>query len=271
MALRRGFSLIELLVVIAIIGLLAVAGVSLFGLLSHRQVGEGARLLQATLAGARDAAARNNVPSGIRLLPDPTFNGIDPATGLLDKRFPLAYNRIIPIGPAPNYSEGAISVFPNDVYPAAIQTVNGVAGVPCLVIEQCPGHWIQPVPAQPYIWAPNTPTSWFWNIRVGDKIQVGNTGNWYTVVGPTTILAPAGNPELYVNVGLPGTPTPLSRQITSPDLQIMLVQPEFLLLTNGRDDNANGWIDEGFDGVDNDGNGTIDDLAEWELERWLLP
>ena len=32
--------------------------------------------------------------------------------------------------------------------------------------------------------SPNSPTSWFWNIRVGDKIQINNAGPWYTVVGP---------------------------------------------------------------------------------------
>ena len=30
----------------------------------------------------------------------------------------------------------------------------------------------------------NTPTSWYWNIRVGDKIQINDSGLWYTVVGP---------------------------------------------------------------------------------------
>ncbi len=54
------------------------------------------------------------------------------------------------------------------------------------------------------------------------------------------------------------------------------VNPEFLFLVNGLDDNNNGWIDEGYDGVDNNlsfelANGTThltDELAEWELEAW---
>jgi hypothetical protein len=54
------------------------------------------------------------------------------------------------------------------------------------------------------------------------------------------------------------------------------VQPEFLFLVNGLDDNNNGWIDEGFDGVDNNlalevANGSlhlVDELAEWENESW---
>jgi hypothetical protein len=37
---------------------------------------------------------------------------------------------------------------------------------------------------------------------------------------------------------------------------------------NGRDDNNNGWTDEGWDGLDNNGNGQVDELAEWEAELW---
>ena len=45
---------------------------------------------------------------------------------------------------------------------------------------------------------------------------------------------------------------------------------------NGRDDNKNGWIDEGFDGVNNNFdfeklNGLphlIDEIDEWEPESW---
>ena len=34
------------------------------------------------------------------------------------------------------------------------------------------------------------------------------------------------------------------------------------------DDNSNGWTDEGWDGLDNNGNGQVDELAEWEAELW---
>ena len=102
---RGGFTLIELLVVITIILVVsAVALPTVLPALSHRQVSEAARILQAVLAGARDAAIRDNNPSGIRLLPDPNFSGL--TNGVLDNRLPLAYNRIVPIGPAPEYSEG---------------------------------------------------------------------------------------------------------------------------------------------------------------------
>ena len=66
-----------------------------------RQIGESARLLRAATPGAHDAAIRNNAPSGIRLLPDPVFTGINPTTGRLDSSLILASNRLIPIEPAP--------------------------------------------------------------------------------------------------------------------------------------------------------------------------
>ena len=64
-----------------------------------------------------------------------------------------------------------------------------------------------------------------------------------------------------MNVGPPGAPTnPLSHIYTAPDgVTTANASPEFLLLTNGIDDNADGYIDNGWDGI-NDGN--------WELETW---
>ena len=114
---------------------------------------------------------------------------------------------------------------------------------------------------------PNPPTSWFWNIRVGDRLQINSAGPWYTVVGPMTVTGTTGNSELFVNVGLPGTQSPLQALYANGD-QSIVYYPEFLLLVNGADDNANGWIDEGWDGIDNNGDGNIDELAEWELEIW---
>ena len=79
---HQGFTLVEVLVVIVIILIVSVLALpTIMTGLSHRQVGEAARLLQAVLAGARDAAIRDNSPSGIRLLPDPLFNGINASTG----------------------------------------------------------------------------------------------------------------------------------------------------------------------------------------------
>ena len=139
------------------------------------------------------------------------------------------------------------------------------------MLEESVGSW-QLLASGAYAFIPNSPTSWFWNIRVGDKVQLNAAGIWYTVVGPLAI-APgpsSGNPELFCNVGTPGTQSPLSRTVPSPDGQSVTVYPEFVLLVNGVDDNQNGWIDEEFDGVDNNNNGLVDEPAEWvETEQWL--
>lgn len=271
-----GFTLIELLVVIVIIVIIsAVALPIVLPALSHRQVSEGARLLQAQLAGARDAAIRDNAPRGIRLLPDPVFSGINPTTGILDPNFPLAANRIVPIGSAPDYREGMISTWPGPGLPPSVAalpysgpgtpanpnpTWGTLSGSPLMVFQSA---------VDPTTTLPNNPTSWFWNVRIGDQIQVNNAGPWYTVVGPM-IVGPKGatiggtfyaNTELFVNVGKPGALSPL--------IDANGINVEFLLLVNGRDDDGNGWIDSGFDGVDNDGRNGVDDAGEWEIETWL--
>ena len=46
-------------------------------------------------------------------------------------------------------------------------------------------------------------------------------------------------------------------------------KPEFLFLVNGQDDNGNGLIDEGWDGLDDDLVKGVDDVLEWENETWL--
>lgn len=218
-----------------------------FSSFGHRQVSEAGRILQGALVGARDQAIHTGQPSGIRLIPDPAFDSIDSTTGLLDHSRPLAYSRIIPIGPAPEYSEGAVTVRPGASYLSAITNPDGDPKgsnvvLPSLVLEQAFADDKG---------APNAPTSWAWNIRVGDRIQVHDAGPWYTVCGPVW----QANPEGFVNWGPPGTVSPLN---PSGSLPI-----EWLLLVNGRDDNGNGYADDGFDGVDNNGNGVVDEYGEW--------
>src|SRR5690348_15718641 len=92
-----GFTLIELLVVIMIILSISIATLPIvIPALYHRQVSEGARILQANLVAARDAAVKANAPRGIRLILDYQFNG--PTT--------FAASQIIPIEPGPDYSAG---------------------------------------------------------------------------------------------------------------------------------------------------------------------
>ena len=68
------------------------------------------------------------------------------------------------------------------------------------------------------------------------------------------------NGEMFVNTGLQGCPCAY-RPTACPS--------STLLLVNGQDDNNNGWIDEGWDGVDNNGDGDVDEPAEWEeIEAW---
>ncbi len=239
---------------------------------NHRQVSEAGRILQGTLVGARDSAIHLNRPAGIRLLPDPTFplawvtnnNGISS----LDPTQILAYNRIIALEGAPEYSEGMCT-------PIAPGTATYLAGVGAPLVLPTSGPIVQ-YPAlvlienlvNPKNRAPDAPTSWFWNIRVGDKIQLNGAGAWYTVIGPMALgpqSNPNSNPELFVNAGPPG---PIGQSATP--VPTVAGQPvEYLLLVNGQDDNNNGWIDEGWDGVNNNGNGNVDELLEWETESYL--
>jgi prepilin-type N-terminal cleavage/methylation domain-containing protein len=260
---RRAFTLIELLVVILII--LAVSAVALPTVLpafNHRQVSEAARILQAGLAGARDTAINTGSPAGIRLLPDPTLMSTNTTTTgneiafQIDPTKILASNRFIPIQFAPDYSEGFVSIrnnppgtgftatFPYQSLPSGQFYPVKTSGTMLYLIENTydsNGNL-------------NPPTSWYWNIRVGDKVQVNSTGTNYTVIGPMT----TPNAELFVNVGPPGTTPPL----TLTNNNNVAYNPEFLFLVNGQDDNKDGFVDNGWDGIDNDGDGNIDQTGD---------
>lgn len=247
----RGFTLIELMVVILIILLVSAATLPVaVPAIMHRQVGEAALLLQAGLAGARDAAIRANAPRGIRLLSDPSFN-----SGVL-----FASNRYIPIEPAGDYTVGRVSI---KNIPGFANSFTG--GPPGALLDPPLALRVEEAPFDT-TGVPNERTSWFWNIRVGDKIRFGDSGNYYTVVGPlfnspynpSSVVA---NPELFVNAGTgtgsflgrPGDPSPLIQPYNGSNWNV-----EYLLLVNGFDDNQNGYTDEGMDGLDNNGNGLID-------------
>src|SRR5262249_8514103 len=94
----RGFTLIEVLPVILIILMVsAVALPTVVTSLSHRQMREAGAILQGALVGARDKAIHDGQPSGIRLLPDPTYPISWTPSGTINPYTVLAYSRIIPI------------------------------------------------------------------------------------------------------------------------------------------------------------------------------
>lgn len=306
-----GFTLVELMVVILIILLVsAVVLPTVLPALQHRQVTEAGRILQAGLVQARATAVQFNAPRGIRLLPDPTYAS-SPTI--------LAYNRWVPIEPGPDYSNGQVVVWPlltalewannnNLPVPPQIAYPGGSGAVypylsqafrsqfyggfqpqgEVLLVEQAPfvgnnaGNNVVP----PVL---NNPTSWFWNIRVGDTIQIGDQGRKYTIIGPCTISpfspvgsATYGNPEMFVNDGPPGNTPLFGRFYTdnfgnqNPNAPFPV---EYLLVVNGQDDDSDGFIDNGWDGFDNNYTGTFDEavtqyngnpVTEWtEVEQWL--
>ena len=299
---RRGFTLLELLVVMLIILLVSVLVLpTVLTSIGERQIVGAASLLQSALAGARDTAMRNGSPCGLRFLPDPvfplTYNTIpgQATTGQVVQTKALVSNRWVPMVSGPDYSEGLVFTLPlttpatlppsaPSLPPSPPSPVTLFTGLPCLVLLQAPGHWrwVPSGGSGSWNWVVNNPTSWAWNIRVGDKVQIGSTGAQYTVCGPMAMGPSTGsNADLFVNYPSPspftGTypPPPGGSPIPPPQT----ATPEYLFLVNGQDDNQDGYIDNGWDGVDNNGNNLIDEPAEWqtltnptgEAETWLGP
>jgi len=208
---KAGFTLIELLVVILIILLVsAVTLPTVLPALQHQQVSEAARILQAELQRSRDLASRAGAPQGIRFLRDKAFTD--------SGRNVLCYSAFVSIETAPGYSEGLVSPV------SAVPTYNG------------------PNPTGLTVYGPTSnasglllnPTGWYWNIRLGDKIRFNHSGPSYYIVGPVVTLSAEG----FINEGAPGSAT------SGPG------GSEILELTNGVDDDNDGWTDEPYDGVE---------------------
>ena len=136
-------------------------------------------------------------------------------TGQIDPTQPLAANRIIPIESAPEYSEGRLwpvvnvlqrqnSTFPTRRSMAGDFTrspinVDGVGNV--LDGEGgCGRHDTSSL---------NEPTSWYWNIRVGDKLQINGVGPVVHGGRADGRDAPAGQLRAVRERGAGGNPSPL--------------------------------------------------------------
>jgi prepilin-type N-terminal cleavage/methylation domain-containing protein len=245
---RRAFTLVELLVVIFIIVLISAATLpAILPALNQRRVSEGSRLIQAELSRQRDMAVRANAPRGFRLLPDP----FDPSRPNV-----LTSSRLIAIEPAPDYSEGevyrgqGVDEFGNIRGPqprlvdAAVFPQANFLTTHLRLIEKKRDS----LPTVPVTFVPHEPTSWYWNLRQGDKIRLSDSGRQYTIVGPMLVTGPVFNPERFINSGLPAVfPTGPG----SPNEEVIFV-------LNGQDDDGDGFVDEQLDGIDNDGDGIID-------------
>jgi len=303
-----GFTLVELLVVVAIVILVsAVTLPTVIPALSNRQVIEAARIVQASLAGARDSAIRHNAPRGIRLIPDvsPTTS-VDVRAEGKGGQIALTASRMIPIEPAPDMTD--TEILGSATFPTVNATWDGGSPPPFPFPVTVPlasrGVYPYPKPLTaplqfnvlmviqavykgnnyvPATRLPATPTNWFWNVRIGDRIRFADSGRYYTVVGPMTVF----NPELLVNDGVPGDNTSLIEHY-GPVGGGYDVRPEFLFLVNGVDDFGpidsvsglpgpkDGYPDNGVDGVnqnlnyDTNGQSLIDEISEWtEVETWL--
>lgn len=218
-----------------------------------------------------------------------------------DTLAPLAYNRMINLEVPPVYRNGLITTNWHEMISAGalvgqnhLGTLYG-AGVGAQTILFNPNPQIPTLPpitgrmivfekkykferidqTQPpgpanVIALPNEPVGWFGNIRVGDRLRIPTTGRSYVVLGPVALSTPASpNPTGLVKLGslADDGDSPYDLPVGDPRRP-----PEFLILGNLADDpqpsGYNGIVDETerLDGVDNNGNGFIDENFEVETD-----
>jgi len=264
--LRSGFTLMELLVVVAIVVVVSAAALPVVRpALNQRKVSSAALIVQGELARCRDEAIRANAPRGIRLLPslDDRFKfvpyppGTSPTAAQLQAYAAStpAYTRMLSIEPSPDYSAGVVSAKPvgfvdNPGMPETDSQGNMLMGY--LRVQECFYFYVPGLTGG----LPNERTNWYWNVRVGDKFRFHDSGNIYTIVGPVGITDPKYNPELFVN-----------NDTTTPGDYGAGIQ--FLYLVNGIDDDGDGYIDNSFDNVDNNYDGSVDPAPGFSI--WPNP
>jgi prepilin-type N-terminal cleavage/methylation domain-containing protein len=261
---RAGYTLVELLVVILIILLLSAAALpAILPAINGQRVGSAAEIVYGELTRAHDEAVRANAPRGIRLLPDDS-NG----------RNVLTSSRLVAIESGPDYREGEVTGFfqvppyqivnPQDQYqqypppqslpqylPNGPYQPDGNA-YPYLVVHEDKWYNVFDPTSGTYITTvPKTPTAWFYNLRQGDKFSISGSSAVYTIAGPTGNPAvPGSNPDQLINFGPRYISNPSGTDSDGDGAQDF----EFLFLVNGNDDDGDGYIDEGFDGINNDGD-----------------
>ena len=266
----RGFTLVELLVVLTIILLVSAATLpTVIAALSHREVSESARILQAALVGAHDAAIRANEPRGIRLLPDPALTQppFSVAAGAgVPGTLSLAYNRFVPIQPAPQYNDGLVAVrafndlthpiVPSNAFPPPYPH-GGIYPYPFLQ---------NPTNAATRERADGRRVSLLQRLRPhpGDQLAhvvvlehpgrrpgpaPGCRGLLYgRRADDAWPCEHAGEPRDVCQRYPPGTLSPLTRFY--PSLGGAGQPIEYLFLVNGIDNNNNGLVDEGWNNLD---------------------
>lgn len=243
---RRGLSLPEILIVIMLMSILLTLGSVAFGVRDSVRLNSASSVITSHVRTAQDKTYSSDV-AGVR----------------------ITESHVSPLVRPEDYAEGLVNVRTTGVYtPDLVQWAidNNLSIYNRLVVEQAVFNGV-PGPAHPE-GAPNNPTSWYWNVRLGETIVLG--GVRYTICGPML----QDNPEKFVNVGPQQIDktgkfrvswSPLKRTYgdgTHP------YSTEFLLLVNGKDDDRDGLIDSGWNGIDDNLDGVVDDDYEWETEHW---
>ncbi|RUL82039.1 pilus assembly FimT family protein [Tautonia sociabilis] len=258
-----GMTLTELLVVIAIILLVSAATLpTAYVAFAEREVSEAANLVQGNFKLSRDRATGTGQPQGIRFVPDPDLTDFSSRV--------VASNRMLTLTTPPNYSEGLVipivEIWTPPFIPAGVVPNDQIRRL-ALYGAKLDNDKL-----------PIAPTSWYFNIRQGERVRLDGAGNEYLVSGPITLGPASRNPERFVNqTGNLAIGTTVRALPTNTQFEILYIvngrddpdppsnpliggytDPHF----NGVDDNGDEVIDPGYDGVDNNGNGFIDEPAE---------
>lgn len=207
-AAARGFTLVELLVVIVIVSIVSAVTIpTIFAALDEREFNDAASLIQSTLAAARDEAVRSGTPKGIRFLPDPDLTNV--SSGI------YVANRMVAIEQPASYNSG--------------RTIVGLApvlqNIPVNTSPQTFATFNYVVATEDKAGASGALTSWYWNIRQGERIRFEDSSRAYTIAGPMRSFTKNGryvppdtmiNPDHFLNLDIVPTTGNPTRFISMP-------------------------------------------------------